>query len=951
MLFQRHDPSLPLVTPQSPSQNVVPCHPALNEPDGLTDSVSARRVAHLASIFRYIVCSLPRTAALLASFCAFFCATTSAQNAQFASAMSTIANSGTDTLSGIAVDLQGNLYFADWSKGEIWIETLSGGVYNQSVLTASALVDPGGVAVDQNGNVYIADTGNSRVLMETLTNGSYTESTLASAANGLSKPYGIAVDGSGNVYIADLGGDELFMDSKGSPGYTMKPIAGSSAGLTKPDAVAVDIYGNIYVADAGSSQVLKFNAGNYAESTVANAANNGLNQPYGIAVDASGNVYISDTENRRVLMETLNGGTYIQSVILPPTQFSPLGLAADGAGNIYISGSFKGSSIQGLVLKDSPSGANFGTVAIGKTSPAISLIFTFSAQETISAPNVGTQGGSGFDFANAGTGTCVAGTYAAGSSCGIDVTFMPQYSGNRYGAASLIDQSSGKTIAWGYATGVGFGPQINFLPGTQEWPITGVATTGIAVDSFGNMYGTDGTLGQLALIAPGQTAAQATVIVSGMVDGAGVAVDGAGNVYVADAGANAIGIAVPATNGTYSVSGFTTKTPLSSPQGVAVDTWGNVYIADTGNSRVIKETLSGGNLTETIVVEGIGGPSAPQGVAVDASGNVYIADTGNDRVLKETPGANGYYTQTVVPTQNLGQPVAVAVDGNGNLYIADYGSNTIWKEIFAGAGSTQSAVSTPNMYKPLAVAVAPTGNVYIADSGNSDILEVDLSDPPSLSFASTAQGQTSSPQTVTVADIGTLPLFFSAFTYPADFPAAGGTSNGCSTSTILNQNDICTLTIDFSPTGSLNGSSSAPLSESVWLTSNNLNVASAKQFITVTGTEIAPPAAAATPAFAWPTGTYNAAIEVAIADTTPGAVIYWNIGDSNPTTNSTLYTGSITVSSTEIVNAIAVAPGYSQSAVASATYTQRRRVHAVAQAGRRAASRRTACPRCESAWR
>ena len=57
-------------------------------------------------------------------------------------------------------------------------------------------------------------------------------------------------------------------------------------------------------------------------------------------------------------------------------------------------------------------------------------------------------------------------------------------------------------------------------------------------------------------------------------------------------------------------------------------------------------------------------------------------------MLKETPGANGYYTQTVVPTQNLGQPVAVAVDGNGNLYIADYGSDTIWKEIFAGAGST-----------------------------------------------------------------------------------------------------------------------------------------------------------------------------------------------------------------------------------------------------------------------
>jgi RHS repeat-associated protein len=78
---------------------------------------------------------------------------------------------------------------------------------------------------------------------------------------------------------------------------------------------------------------------------------------------------------------------------------------------------------------------------------------------------------------------------------------------------------------------------------------------------------------------------------------------------------------------------------------------------------------------------------------------------------------------------------------------------------------------------------------------------------------------------------------------------------------------------------------------------------------------------AATPTFSIPTGTYNSAQTVTISDTTSGSSIYYTTNGITPTTSSTLYTGSITVSATERLEAIAIASGYSSSAVAGATYT------------------------------
>jgi hypothetical protein len=78
---------------------------------------------------------------------------------------------------------------------------------------------------------------------------------------------------------------------------------------------------------------------------------------------------------------------------------------------------------------------------------------------------------------------------------------------------------------------------------------------------------------------------------------------------------------------------------------------------------------------------------------------------------------------------------------------------------------------------------------------------------------------------------------------------------------------------------------------------------------------------AATPTFSPVAGTYVGAQSVTISDATPGVAIYYTTNGTAPTTASTLYTGPITVSATTTINAIAVANGYSNSAVATAAYT------------------------------
>jgi hypothetical protein len=90
---------------------------------------------------------------------------------------------------------------------------------------------------------------------------------------------------------------------------------------------------------------------------------------------------------------------------------------------------------------------------------------------------------------------------------------------------------------------------------------------------------------------------------------------------------------------------------------------------------------------------------------------------------------------------------------------------------------------------------------------------------------------------------------------------------------------------------------------------------------TLSTTPVATPVAAATPSLSPGSGTYTAAQSVTLADATPGAVIYYTTNGATPTTASAIYSTPLTVNATTTLKAIAAAGGYSNSAVASATYT------------------------------
>jgi len=76
----------------------------------------------------------------------------------------------------------------------------------------------------------------------------------------------------------------------------------------------------------------------------------------------------------------------------------------------------------------------------------------------------------------------------------------------------------------------------------------------------------------------------------------------------------------------------------------------------------------------------------------------------------------------------------------------------------------------------------------------------------------------------------------------------------------------------------------------------------------------------ATPTFSVAAGTYITAQTLKLADATSQATIYYTTNGTKPTTSSAVYSTAITVSSSETVEAIAVAPGLDSSAVAQATY-------------------------------
>jgi len=713
-------------------------------------------------------------------------------------------------------------------------------------------------------------------------------------------------------------------------------------GITFPRDVAADSGGSVFVADAATNLLKEIPPGCILSNCVVTLSfgdSGALLE--GVALDPFGNVYVADA-NADVVFELSGCPTSCSVTNLGGAFGAPSQVASDPYGNIYVS-DFGPSPYKQGVREILRNGVSFGSVAVNSTKPVtLTVPFMFGGHTaadnvTTGVPTVLSQGVTGLDFTDAGTGTCTTNgshTYYANDTCTVDVTFNPRFPGARYGAVELFTADKYHSlVTTAYIYGTGTGPHVTFSPPSQTAPGGGFsAPQGVAVDENGNIFVADTANNAIKKI-PAKCASQNCVLNPSAVftfkSPQDVAVDGAGNLYFIDS-LNQVQ-ELPVQYGYYYYKMITTDGGFGSVYGLAVDASGDVYVADNTNNAV-KELPAWCSSSSCVVTLG-GGFSQPRGVAVDTAGNVYVPDSGNGAV-KEIPAgctATKYANSTCAVATlggGFGHPAGIALDGNGNVFVTD-ADNSNLKVVPAGCASSSCVTTLSGTFKsPSGVAVDGGGNVYVADYGTSTIQKLDFSDAPSLTFASTDVGKSSSdsPQTVTVTNDGNSALSFPSAgsgnnpTISPGFTLDSSSGGACpliaagDAAGTLTAGASCTLSISFAP------DNTSDTSGSLILTDTDLNLPGATQSISLLGS-----LPVVTPTISWSpgaiaygtslTGVMNA-VAMNGKSVVPGGYAYFN--GINPLTSSTvLPAGTYTLT----VNFTPTDPGQYTTATTTASLT------------------------------
>ena len=165
-----------------------------------------------------------------------------------------------------------------------------------------------------------------------------------------------------------------------------------------------------------------------------------------------------------------------------------------------------------------------------------------------------------------------------------------------------------------------------------------------------------------------------------------------------------------------------------------------------------------------------------------------------------------------------------------------------------------------------------------------------------------------------------------ATTAPLFSPAAG-TYLGTQTVTITDPTSGSSIfyTLDGTPPATTAGGSkvayTGPITVTATETIKAIAIAPGYTTSTVSSALYTIESQVAAPSFTPAPGTYPTSQTVTISTSSAGATIYYTTNGTTPTRSSTEYTAAIPVSSTTTIQAIAVASGFFDSAVSSATYT------------------------------
>ncbi len=247
---------------------------------------------------------------------------------------------------GLALDEQGNLYFADRLNRRVRrVDAASGRISSVAgdgsktfsgdggPAVAAGLVEPNGVALDGKGRLYIADVADNRIRVVELGNG--TISTFAGDGRGRHAGDGgpaasasihgaraVEVGPDGTVWILEREGNTLrAVDPKsgiittragtGRAGYSGDGGPAMECRFNGPKELCLDRAGNIYVVDTENHAIRRIDSASGRITTVAgdghrpdpakddSATTDRLDRPHGVAAGA-GFLVIGDTGNHRI---------------------------------------------------------------------------------------------------------------------------------------------------------------------------------------------------------------------------------------------------------------------------------------------------------------------------------------------------------------------------------------------------------------------------------------------------------------------------------------------------------------------------------------------------------------------------------------------------------------------------------------------------------------------------
>lgn len=649
-------------------------------------------------------------------------------------------NTGLYAPTGIAVDAAGNVYVVDSGNNRVIRYprpfaqtgqpapdivigqhdfTTSGA--NQGGISAATLNLNGAngpfdayAALDSSGNLWVSDSGNNRVLR-------FNASVLG--ANAASGPPADIVIGQPN-----------FTSNAYAPASNINPLT-STIAFESPAGIAFDTKGRLFVAESVSSRrgrVLVY----YPPFTTGQSASRILGvdldtpqppaisqfqfaQAPGAIFPAGDGIGVVDTYDSRVLLfppiEQWTSNTLYQAATSeagqpdfssgssnqgqPASSASTLSLPAGAA--FYNSTLFVADSFNHRVIALAQNGSSF--------SPATAVL----GQDGLAFNTANLIEGREFDFTAGGDAGVVVDTASNPPHLYVADTYNNRILGFMDARRAMTGAKADLVIGQpGFQTS-----QVNYPSNsaTVRTAASLYSPTGLAVDSFGNLYVADTGNGRVLRFpapftnyAPGVM--QQADLVLGQLDFSS---------YVSDP----------------------TPRTLAAPYGLAFTTTAGLAVSDFAQNRVIWFQGNSAQLTSgmaaTLVIgqadftsagsgSGLNQFNGPRHIATDIDDRLFVADTGNGRVLafdRIPLAVNGQYAAYSLDSRaGLHQPRGVAVDkSDQNVWVADPSAGAIIRfpsyEDVVGSECNNCGTSIPDP-GPLAGAVDASGDLYVADSAN-----------------------------------------------------------------------------------------------------------------------------------------------------------------------------------------------------------------------------------------